>query len=87
MTHIYVSVKQKHSQRGQTCGCQTGWQDRWMDGEFGVSRCKLLYLEWITTRSYCIAQYPLINHNEKEYEKYIHIVASLCCTAEINTTL
>ena len=26
-----------------------------MDWEFGISRCKLLYIRWIT-RSYCIAQ-------------------------------
>ena len=32
-------------------------------------------------------QYPVINHNEKEYEKYIFITESSCCTAEINTTL
>ena len=31
-------------------------------------------------------QYPLINHNGKEYEKeYICITESLCCIAEINT--
>ena len=40
-------------------------------------------------------QYPVINHNGKEYEKvYIHmpnvyicITESLCCTRETNTTL
>ena len=32
-------------------------------------------------------QYPMINHNGKEYEKeYICITEPLCCTAEINTT-
>ena len=42
--------------------------------EFGVSRCKLLYIEWInikvllySTGNY--SQYPVINHNGKEYEK------------------
>ena len=30
-----------------------------MEWEVGVSRYKLLYIEWITTRSYCI-QYPEI---------------------------
>ena len=30
-------------------------------------------------------QYPVINHNGKEYEKlYLCITESLCCTAEIN---
>ena len=34
-------------------------------------------------------QYPMINYNRKEYQKnvYICITESLCCTAEINTTL
>ena len=37
-------------------------------------------------------QYPVINHNGKEYKKEcvcvcvsIHITGSLCCTPEINT--
>ena len=39
----------------------------------------------------CI-QYPVTNHNRKEYEKeytymYICITESLCCIGEINTTL
>ena len=44
-----------------------------MDWEFGVSRCKLLHLAWInkvqlySTGSYI--QYPIINHDGKEYEK------------------
>ena len=44
-----------------------------MEWDFGVSRCKLLYMEWInkvllqSTRNYI--QYPVINHNGKEYEK------------------
>ena len=33
-------------------------------------------------------QYPVINHNGKEYEKeYICITESFCCMAEINTML
>ena len=55
------------------------WLLRWegeggMDWEFGISRCKLLYIEWInnkvllnSTGNYI--QYPVINHNGKEYEK------------------
>ena len=44
-----------------------------MDWEFGISRCKLLYTERInkvlqySTGNY--SQYPIINHNGKEYEK------------------
>ena len=44
------------------------------DWEFGISRCKLLYIQWInnkvllySTRNYI--QYPIISHNRKEYEK------------------
>ena len=33
----------------QTCGCQGRGGGSGMDGEFGVNRCKLLYLEWISS--------------------------------------
>ena len=42
-----------------------------MEWEDGVSRCKLVYIEWInkavlySTENYI--QYPMINHNGKEY--------------------
>jgi len=32
----------------QTCGCQGEEGESGMDGESGVSRCKLLHLEWIS---------------------------------------
>ena len=42
-----------------------------MDWEFGISRCKLVYLEWINNvllyRTGNYIQYPVINHNGKEY--------------------
>ena len=52
---------------------------RGMDGEFGISRYKVLYREWMnnkvllySTENYI--QYPVINHNGKEYEKeYIYV--------------
>ena len=74
-----LSMKQKqiHRHREQTCGCQRGGGGRGMDWEFGISRCKLLYIEWInikvllySTGSYI--QFHVINHNGKEYEK-VHI--------------
>ena len=74
-----------------------------MEWEVGVSRCKLLYIGWINNKVLLYStgkyiQYPMINHNGKEYKKeciyiyiyiymYICITESLCCTAEINTTL
>ena len=62
-----------------------------MDWEFEISRCKLVYIEWInnnillySTGNYI--QYPGINYNGKEYKKvYIYIYESLYCTTEINT--
>ena len=40
------------------------------DWEFGMSRCKLLYIEWINNKAlYCTGnyiQYPVINHSGKE---------------------
>ena len=41
-----------------------------------------------STRNY--SQYPVINHNGKEYKKecvYMFITESFCYIAEINTTL
>ena len=32
-----------------------------MDWEFGISRCKLLYIEWINNKAYCIAQGTIFN--------------------------
>ena len=68
---------------------------RGMNWEFGISRCKLVYIDWLNNKVLLYStgnyiQYPVINHNGKEYEKeciYICITESLCCTAVINTTL
>ena len=50
MAQINISAerKQTHRNREQTCGCQGGGEGSGMDEEFGVSRFKLLYLEWIS---------------------------------------
>ena len=50
-------------------GCGGG-----MDWEFGTSRCKLLYTEWINNKVLLYSmgnyiQYPMVNHNGKEYKK------------------
>ena len=49
-----------------------------MEWEVGVSRCKLLYVEWIndkvqlySTENYI--QYLMINHNGKEYKKRMYM--------------
>ena len=88
--NISMKQKQSHRYREQTCGCQgAGWGGK--DWEFGISRCRLLYIGWITNKDLLYntenyIQYPVINHNGKEYEKeyiYICITESLCYTAEI----
>ena len=51
------------------------------DWECGISRCQLLYMGWINNKvllcsTWNSIQYPVINHNGKEYEKeyiYTHI--------------
>ena len=45
-----------------------------MDWEFGISRCKLVYIEWINSKVLLYStgnyiQYPMLNHKGKEYEK------------------
>ena len=47
-----------------------------MDWEFGISRCKLLYIEWINNKVLLYStgnyiQYPVTNCNGKECE-YIY---------------
>ena len=71
--NLPTKQKQTHRQREQTCGCQGGGGGE-VNWEVGVSRCKLLYIEWInnkvlpySTRNYI--QYSEINHNGKEHKK------------------
>ena len=66
----YLWNRQTHRHRDQTCGCQGG-KSGWMDWEFGISR---LNIGWINNKALLYStgsyvQYPVINHNEKEYEK------------------
>ena len=70
MTPTNLSTKQNHGRRRQACGCQgaRGWGRN--EREFGVSRCKLLHLEWIhkiLLESTDFVQNPVINHHGKEY--------------------
>ena len=93
--NLPTKQKQTHRHRKQTYSCQGGRGGGGMDLEFGISRGKLLYIEWINNKVLLYSmgsyiQYPVINHNGKEYEKeyiYIRITESLCYRAEINTTL
>ena len=70
-----LSTKQKETDiesklvvaKGEGVGRGTDW-------EFGISRCKLLYIGWINNKVLLYStgnyiQYPVINQNGKEYEK------------------
>ena len=46
--NLFTKQKQTHRHREQTCGCQGGKEGAGgMDWELGISRCKLVYIEWI----------------------------------------
>ena len=60
------------------------WDQQIQNTTYKINNKVLLY----STGNYI--QYLVINHNGKEYLKknvYIAITESLCCTAEISTTL
>ena len=48
---LSTEQKQTHGHGEQTCGCQEEGGGSGMDWEFGVSRCKLLHLEWMSKES------------------------------------
>ena len=68
-----------------------------MDWEFGISRCKLLYTEWINDKVLLYStgnyiQYPVINHKGQEYEKeciyiYMYNLVTLVYSRNLHTTL
>ena len=70
-----MEQKKNQGHREEMGGCQgeAGVRQGWI--EFGLSRCKLVYIliEWANNSSYRIAQETVFNtvisHNEKEYEK------------------
>ena len=96
--HICQTKTDSQNRLVVTKGEGSGGGKNW---EFGISRCKLLYIGWINNKVLLYStgnyiQYLVINHNGKEYEKeyiyiyicmYVCITESFCCTAEINTTL
>ena len=72
--NLPMKQKQTHRHREQTCGCQGVGGGGGMEWEFGISRCKLLYIGWINNKVLLYStgnyiQYPVINHNGKEYAK------------------
>ena len=93
--NLFTEQKQTQKHREQTCDCQGGRGGSGMDWEFGLSRCKLLHLEWISnevllcsTRNYIWS--PLSSMMEDSMRKrmymYTCMTGSLFFKAEINTT-
>ena len=83
-----------YGEQNYDCQVEEGVGGR-MGWEFGISRCKLLYTEWInnkdlmhSTGSY-IFQFsiPWQTIMEKNMKKNVYIAEALCCRAEIDTTL
>ena len=98
--NLSTKQKQTHKHREQTCGCRglAGVEEEGRSGSLALADANyyiIILLYYIndkvllySTGNY--SQYPVINHNGKEYEKecvYICVTESLCCTAESNTTL
>ena len=82
MIQVNLSVKQKQTHRQRTNRLVVDKGKEGCRGEYwelGISRCKLLYIEWINNKVLlystlnCI-QCTVIKHNGKDYEKeYIYI--------------
>ena len=49
MAQMKHSTEENHGLWEQTCGCQGEGGGSGMDWEFGVNRCKVLPLEWISS--------------------------------------
>ena len=66
--NLSVKEKQTHRHREQTCSCRGSG----MDWEFGINRCKLVYIGCINNKGLLYGtgdyiEYPEIDHNRKEY--------------------
>ena len=48
--NLSTKQKQTHRHREQIRGCQGGRKVGGMDWEFGISRCKLVYIEWVNNK-------------------------------------
>ena len=86
------SVKHNKAKQNKTrYACTKIWEG--CIGSLGLADANYYIVECINNKVLLYStgnyiQYPVINHNRKEYEKeYICITDSLCCAAEINTTL
>ena len=71
---------------------ESGWRE--LDWEFGINRCKPVYVEWINRKILLYStgnyvQFPPITITEKNMKKNVDtcITESFSCIAVINTTL
>ena len=65
-----LSMEQIHGHREQTSVAKGERAEEGMEWKAGVTRCKLLYAEWINNKVLLYSpenytQYPRINHNGK----------------------
>ena len=86
--NLSTEQKQTHGHREQTCGHQIGGGRSGIEWEFGVSRCRLLHLEWMSNEvllySTGNSTHPLREDNMRK-RMCIYMTGSLCCTTEIDT--
>ena len=88
---MYVESKIRHYETETDSQIQR--TDLWLPGDgggmdwgFGISRCKLVYIEWINNKVLLYSaenyvEYLVLNHNGKEYKKeyvYIYIYMYIC---------
>ena len=91
-TYLWARLRQ----REQMCGYQREEDGGRMECEFGVSRGKLLYGDWMNSEVLLEStgnqiQYPVISHSGKEYEKecvcvYIYFAATKTKLQHCNST-
>ena len=73
--NISTKQKQTHRYREQTCGPKGRGLEEGRIGSLGLADANYcyIYIEWINKVLLCSTgnyiQYPVINHNGKEYEK------------------
>ena len=60
--NLFTEKKQTYGQGEQIYGCQVGGRWSGMDWDLGVSKCKLLLLEWISNESMMLDQATISNH-------------------------
>ena len=76
---VYEKATEPWPQRADSgTSCQGGGVVEAMKWEFGVSRWKLLYIEWITNKVLLYSMgnylwYPVINYHGKDYEQGMRI--------------